>query len=311
MSDPVAQFADACRNAGLDVHSLVMDGVLRRVPLIGERKRKLDGAYVGYLDGRAAGFFQNHKTGVKGTWRYDGEVSTASISHADIAARKAERERQRQAEADAAAETAVATLARAGAALADHPYLTSKQIKPHGLRVLDGDLLVPCFDAAGRIRSVQRIFPDGKKLFTKGSAVTGLYLILGDLAAKTPILVAEGFATAATLHELSGWPVVVTFNAGNLEPVARLVRDRFPRRRIVICGDDDHHRVPNVGREKATRAARAIRAWAIFPPSGPGVTDWNDHAVQAGFAAARNSLFAALEAALFNAIEKNDERKNG
>jgi phage/plasmid primase-like uncharacterized protein len=35
-------------------------------------------------------------------------------------------------------------------------------------------------------------------------------------------------------------PVVVAFNAGNLLPVARALRERVPETRIVVLADDDH-----------------------------------------------------------------------
>ena len=54
---PVQEFAQALREAGLDLQGEppVMDGQLRRVPLLGRPAQDKDGAYQGYLDGRPAG----------------------------------------------------------------------------------------------------------------------------------------------------------------------------------------------------------------------------------------------------------------
>jgi putative DNA primase/helicase len=52
--------------------------------------------------------------------------------------------------------------------------------------------------------------------------------------------VAEGFATAATVHEATGSAVAFAFNANNLKPIAKALREKFPNLEMVICGDDDH-----------------------------------------------------------------------
>ena len=99
-------------------------------------------------------------------------------------------------------------------------------------------------------------------------------------------MIAAGFATGATLRELTGLPVAVAFDAGNLLPVAEIYRARDAERPIVVAGDNDHHLprreppLPNVGREKAEAAALAVRGVAMIPAFAPDAagTDWNDHA---------------------------------
>ena len=46
------------------------------------------------------------------------------------------------------------------------------------------------------------------------------HFTIGDMRQPGPVLIAEGYATAATLHEMTGMPAIVAFNAGNLLPVA-------------------------------------------------------------------------------------------
>ena len=58
---------------------------------------------------------------------------------------------------------------------------------------------------------------------------------------------AEGFATAATVHEATGSAVAVAFNANNLKPVAIALRAKFPSLEMVICADDDHLTEGNPG----------------------------------------------------------------
>ncbi len=71
-ADPVEQFAQALRDAGLKVNGAPkMDGELHRVPVEGDAARERSGAYKGHLDGRPAGFIQNHKTGARENWKAD------------------------------------------------------------------------------------------------------------------------------------------------------------------------------------------------------------------------------------------------
>lgn len=169
------------------------------------------------------------------------------------------------------------------------PYLQRKGVRPHGVRFTpDQWLLVPLRDAENKLWSIQRIAPskpDGggpEKLLLKGGRKAGLWHMLGDPgAAPDLVLIAEGYATAATLHEATGLPVAVAFDAGNLSPVARALRSKYPLAFIAICGDDDKATEArtgrNGGREKATAAARAVGGVAVFPEGlAEGASDFND-----------------------------------
>jgi phage/plasmid primase-like uncharacterized protein len=118
-----------------------------------------------------------------------------------------------------------------------------------------------------------------------------------------PLLVAEGYATGATLHEATGLPVAVAFNAGNLLAVAKAYRTADPSRPIVIAGDNDHHLpqrsvpLPNVGKEKAEATAAAVggvTALPSFPPRDRG-SDWNDLARRQGHAPVVAAIRGALD----------------
>ncbi len=157
----------------------------------------------------------------------------------------------------------------------------------------DGVLLVPLRDAAGHLWNVQTIAPEKPfnggpdKLFQKGGRKSGLWHWCGDPAGAAVLLVAEGYATAASLHQATGRPVAVAFDAGNLAPVAKALHQAHPAALIVLCGDDDadtHARTGhNPGRDKATAAARAVAGLAVFPDGLPaGGSDFNDlHLAQA------------------------------
>lgn len=128
-------------------------------------------------------------------------------------------------------------------------------------------------------------------------------LIGGPPKPGAPLLVAEGYATGATLHEATGLSVAVVFNAANLAAVARAYRAADPERPILVAGDNDHHLprravpLPNVGREKAEAAAAMVGGVAVLPSFQPGDrgSDWNDLARREGHVPVAAAVRGALE----------------
>jgi putative DNA primase/helicase len=225
---------------------------------------------------------------------------------------------QRDREATAAQHKATALLAvdRWGKA-SDNPlqptaahYLARKGVQGYGVRYeANGAVLVPLRDAAGTLWNVQTILPakpanGSDKLFMKGGIKSGLWHMLGataDSAAPAMVLIAEGYATAASLHQATGYPVACAFDAGNLKAVAVNLRAAYPAAALVLCGDDDHDTQDstgrNAGREKATAAAQAVKGVAVFPAGLlAGETDFNDLHARAGLEAVRVQVQAAIDA---------------
>ena len=162
--------------------------------------------------------------------------------------------------------------------------------------------MVPMRDVEGRLWGVQTITPDGGKLYMAGGRRRGAHALLGELLPGQPLLIAEGFATAATMREVTGLAVAVAFDSGNLVEVSRAYRERDPALRIVIAADNDHHLprrevpLPNVGEVKAAAAAQEVGGVVLqptFAPTDVG-TDWNDYAAQHGKAAVRLQVQAEL-----------------
>ena len=213
------------------------------------------------------------------------------------------------------------------------PYLTRKAVQAHGLRFRPGgEALVPMRDATGELWCVQRLLPrrikakddpgEGTdKIYGIGKAgdddavsyrKTGLFHLVGQLDGAAALLVAEGFATSASLHEATGLPVAVAFDAGNLPHVARVLRQLQPALPMLVCGDDDTEtearKGKNPGRLKAAEAAAAAAlpgapAAAVFPAFAAGQqgTDFNDLAVKAGGQVVQAQVQAALEQLLADA----------
>lgn len=253
----------------------------------------------------------------------------AAPSAAELAERerqRAERQRQEQARIDAghqAAADQAATQWEEASDDGESPYLVRKEVQPHGVRFAAGGwLLVPLRDAAGKLWNLQRIAPKkpaqgSDKLFLKGGRKSGLWHLLGEPAsddstegtAPAVLLIAEGYATAATLHEATGYPVAVAFDAGNLRHVACALRQLHPAALLAVCGDDDQDTEQqtgtNPGRVKAAAAARAVHGLALFPKGlPPGGSDFNDLAAHvnaeqgdgAGLEAVRRIVADVIEA---------------
>lgn len=185
-------------------------------------------------------------------------------------------------------------------------YLTRKGVQPYGVRFLAGGwLLVPMRDAAGVLWNVQRVAPQKKEGGNdkwygvkggSGSRKTGLWHWCGDPVGAAVLLIAEGYATAASLHQATGLPVAVAFDVGNLASVAKALRNQYPGALLVVCGDDDLQTFAekgfNPGRDKATAAARAVCGLAVFPEGG---SDFNDLHQAAGLDAVRAIVGAAID----------------
>ena len=202
-------------------------------------------------------------------------------------------ERERIAAAHAFAADEALAMWSAGSETGTSPYLQRKGVQPYGVRFAsDGWLLVPVKDAAGELWNLQRIAPTKPdkggpdKLFLKNGRKSGLWHWLDtvpgdDAPAPAVILICEGYATGASLHQATGRPVAVAFDAGNLAHVAKALRAKYPAALLVLAGDDDlqtfAQRGNNPGRDKATAAARAVHGLAVFPVGLPdGGSDFND-----------------------------------
>lgn len=123
--------------------------------------------------------------------------------------------------------------------------------------MLGPSLVIPLRDVVGELHSLQFIGPDGRKTFLTGGRKRGCYFAIGRPV--DALCIAEGYATAASVHEATGQATACAFDAGNLEAVARALRGKFPRSRITVCADNDTGTPGNPGVRYAEAAARAVR----------------------------------------------------
>ncbi len=318
MNSPTEQFRDAIQSAGLIAPAdITPDGKLRRFSSSG-KKTDDAGWYVLYGDGIPAGSYGDWRTGISQSWRADvgralsPQEETAHQVRIEAMRREREAEDARRHEA---ARRDAETVWQAAKPVTDHPYLTRKGVQSYGLRVgHDGRLIIPLRDS-GVIRSLQFIGPDGEKRFLTGGRVAGCYFSVGNPKDTAALCISEGVATGATLHEVTGYPVAIAFTAGNMLPVAKTLRAKFPDLRLIVCGDDDYRTEGNPGLTKATEAARAVGGLLAVPDFGDhrpeGATDFNDMAQQFGAEAVRRvitnaSVASSIEAAIDDGLSWPD-----
>lgn len=138
-----------------------------------------------------------------------------------------------------------------------------KQVGAFGVRDLRGQIVVPLRDENGVLHSLQFITPDGRKTFLTGGRKRGCYHAIGRPDAA--LCIAEGYATGATIYQATGLATAVAFDAGNLKPVAMVLRRKFPRLTLLIAADNDTETPGNPGLTAAHTAAKAVGAVVAVP----------------------------------------------
>lgn len=265
----ISSFLEALRAAGLEpVKDLdLVDGKLVRFRVVGDKAGSRNGWAVLHHHPVLAGAFGSWRTGESHTWR------EAQATTLDPAAR-AELQRQLHAMQQARAEEEAKVRAEA-AAKADrlwelanpdtngHPYPVAKQVPAYGARQLREMLVIPARDEHGHLHTLQFIGADGSKRFLTGGRIRGCYCAIGRPA--DVLLICEGYATACSLFMATGYATAAAFSAGNLEPVARALRAKFPRLALVLAADNDHATPGNPGLTAALAAARAVGGRVAVP----------------------------------------------
>ncbi len=173
-------------------------------------------------------------------------------------AAQAEAEALARQQREAAKAKAAKLWARASTVRTDHPYLVAKGITPYGVKQLRDMLLVPLHDD-GELVNLQIIAANGNKRFLSGGQVKGTSLVLGQIKGADTVLLCEGWATGCSLHQATGWAVVVAFNAHNLVEMARQLGALSDAVAVVVCGDID---VSLTGQQAAQRALTRLGSQA-------------------------------------------------
>ncbi|WP_105630034.1 primase-helicase zinc-binding domain-containing protein [Cronobacter malonaticus] len=175
--------------------------------------------------------------------------------------------------------------------LTDRECLTLTTMhKTGGVTYRSGDVAVPLYDDTGALVNLQLINADGLKRTLKGGQVKGTcHVIEGKKQAGKRLWIAEGYATALTVHHLTGETIMVAMSSVNLLSLASLARQQHPVCQIVLAGDRD---LNGVGQTSAAAAAEACEGTVALPPV---FGDWNDAFVQQGEEATRQAIYDAIK----------------
>lgn len=299
--------------APADAGEIIPDDKLRRIASVLDSRGKKSLTYQLSIDGDFGfGWFHSFKHGEtvkfvsKQRRGYTAEEKRAFIAK-QIEARKLQE--AREAEKKSKQKSLALKLKRAFnnyEKAKAHAYLTKKGIEAHGVKIRPktGELLIPVYQQDGLPWSLQRITESGDKWFMAGGLIDGgFYPLAGKDDAKDVIVIAEGFATAASIRQAALVPTICAFNAGNIKKVAKSFRDKYPSATIVIAADDDRFtkdakgKTWNVGIEKAKEAAVTVGGFVVAPDflDGEKGTDWNDYILAHGDGLLREKMRQVTE----------------
>lgn len=272
MDDTQARFLAFMRDCGLAPHKAfvtVADGRVHRFRVEGDKAGSENGWYALHLAPIPHGACGSWRTGEKHKYR---DAQARKINWQERMAMQRSMEQLQQQRRDEQRAVWAETRAKAAklwrvARLASpsHPYLQRKQVKPFGIGQLRDNLVIPLRDRDGVLHSLQFIGPDGGKRFLTGGMTRGCYHAMG--RPDGVLCIAEGYATAATVFEATGYATACAFNAGNLEAVTRALYIKFfqARMKIILVADDDSETPGNPGLSAATRAARLVGGFVARP----------------------------------------------
>lgn len=277
MQNNIDQFIEAMRSNGLQPPPTICAGELHRFPGKGKGQGNKAAWARLFEDGRG-GVYGDHSSGLKGHWQLnDGKEYSKEEQAAFVKCCEAERKQrdlEQQQRHEIAASKAIEILNAATADPAQHPYVLKKKVflgeflkrGSWAQRGWDDALLVPLYNAQGKVTTLSAINVDGEKNYLKGGFKKGSFYPFGKVRGANKILIGEGIATVAAVHEATHTPAAAAMDSGNLEAVALAMRELAPTAEIVFLADNDvSDNRANVGVEKAAEAAKKVHGFVAIP----------------------------------------------
>ena len=275
------EFLNSIKSAGVLENTVIADGQKHRIAVDGDKGKEQSGFYVLHADGVANGYFMNNRTGEEIKWSSK-EHSYNSMTPEEKAemkalyqARKAEREQEDKILTEKAEKALYAKFMNKEA-INEHTYLSNKMIEPtqNIYAGNDNTITVPLYNVDGRLKSAQYISEDGEKRFAKNTNKVGAFHIIdgnaADLKSATSIIVAEGYATAASINEAikePGLKVIAAMSANNLEHTVKAITEKYPAINIVIAADNDlNNKIGNIGLNAANAVADKYKNVTVTVP---------------------------------------------
>jgi phage/plasmid primase-like uncharacterized protein len=317
--DIISQFRNAMANAGLaPPDEIIADGKMHSFATNG-RQSDDAGRYILHLDGIAAGWFCDHRTGINQFWHVSVDHTLTAQEQAAYQAKIANMRKKRDTDDKkrhaVAAAKSINVWKHAAPAKEDHPYFARKQVAPTATlremtatdtadllgykpkskgEQLQGRLIVVPVKIGHGISTLELIDEDGRKSAVAGGAKAGGYwapcplphgdgegLVLG---------IGEGVATVLSVLHAAAIVVVAALSSGNLIAVGQEMRARYPKARLLLLGDLGN------GLAQAEQAARAVGGFLALPSFTPERIDgdFNDMLVALGTDAVRQAVASAI-----------------
>lgn len=248
MNEAIAEMA----SYGLHVSNIVIGNGITRFSTHDKKRKDKSGWYwFDYEDGVLFGAF--------GCFRDLETISFTSKSYQSldsnqryeinmrIKVKKEEQERQLLADQEIVAAEAQKIFGSNSDA-PSHNYITTKEINicPN-IKIINNTVYVPLFDYTGKLWNWQRIFNDGSKFYfkpfeDKSGRKQGCFFPID--GKDNIVLICEGYATGATLHQATGQTTICAMDAANVIEVANQLRSnpRFTQSQFIICADNDHNK---------------------------------------------------------------------
>jgi hypothetical protein len=142
-------------------------------------------------------------------------------------------------------------------------YLQSKGLTGFNYPLMpDGSLLLELVDESGAVAAAQTITPQGEKRLLTGSAKRGAYHAVNAPESPQSVLIAEGLATALSVHLMRPDALTVAaIDAGNLLPVAEVMRRKYHRRKSSSPQITTTTKTEKPIQAGGRRESRLIRGW--------------------------------------------------
>ena len=266
----------------------------------GDPKGKKKGFYRLKIDGDfGVGFYGDWRIGECHSWHSKSKKKFTEKEKQEFAQRlRLEKERQEKEEKELHEKTAIEAqddILFLNEADPSHPYLVKKGIKPYGVLQREKSLLIPIYDEK-QIWSYQTISEDGEKYILKNGKKLGNWFKIE--GGEDTVILCEGFATGASIHEATGATVYVAFDAFNITQIAPKVKKIHPLSEIIIAADNDHEKKINAGLKYGKQAANLLNCKLVYPDAVKGETDFNDLHKSKGLDAVKDKIQGASTSSL-------------
>lgn len=322
------EFLNSIKSAGVLENTVIADGQKHRIAVDGDKGKEQSGFYVLHSDGVANGYFMNNRTGEEIKWSSK-EHSMTPEEKAEMKAlynaKKAERE-QADKMLTEKAEKAIYAKFMNKETVSEHTYLSNKMIEPTSniYAGQDSTITIPLFNIDGRLKSAQYIDENGEKRFAKNTNKVGAFHIVdgsvSDLKYAKSVVIAEGYATAASINEAlnnKDVKVIAAMSANNIEHTVKAITDKYPDMNIVIAADNDLiNKVGNIGLNAANAVQNKYENVTVAVPkiNGKEISgDFNDILSKNGLSKdeALKNIQKSMQAALkLDKTQKQEIAKN-